>query len=385
MAEQQRQHAAQMQQQQEITQALLARLATQPTAPQMAGTRPAQQAQPEAAPTRTATSTNVQPTLGQSTAIQKKIEEHVSKYTQTLNQLNSAKASHAALSKLEISADPAVPLPQGTPKEAKALTAPEIRVHAAVKILHERQNSEAQRRLATHIRAAQIEFVKQMTGSKEATVQHLQEELPRIANHLETAVAEILADTLISEHVKQELQRTAAAKYAAEMNAATIKVETKRKADIAEKQRRAAELEKAKIQQLERDNSQTVGALIDQKIAAERERTRRGSMEIDEPRPDDQQLMEENADFEKRHTNKQNAKAAPAQKQGNGKASRQPLGPRGQNKANQQQQKQTQTKKKKGKDKGKDAKQKNSKPKGKGAKGKGKGKSKHAAGKGGRS
>ena len=66
-----------------------------------------------------------------------------------------------------------------------------------------------------------------------------------------------------------------------------------------------------------------MGALIDQKIAAER--ARRGSTQIDEEMVDEADLLIENAAFEKM----QQEKSKPWQ--GNGKASRAPLTARGQN------------------------------------------------------
>ena len=114
---------------------------------------------------------------------------------------------------------------------------------------------------------------------------------------LQNSIKDVLADTYISEPDKQALTEKALHDFGQQKSAEIIKIETRRKADATQKATRMKELEAAKLKQLESNNDLTVGALMDQKISAER--VRRGSEEIMVDAVDATKLVQENAAFQK--------------------------------------------------------------------------------------
>ena len=329
---------AQMAQQTQLIQALMAGQQRQPSGPVI--TTPVSTAKPTAA---------------ESAAIKEKVAVHVKAGTRQLNDYIHAVSAVQALRALELDADHTVPLPARVPKEALKIKAPQLQMRADLAETRVEELKSANAAVAGHIRAAQIAFVAQTIVIKEEEIKHLEAKRPQAVGELRADVTAILDGTLIEQADKERLLATAAASYEEQMRAVTIKIETRRKAADLDKKRKAELLEAERLKQLETDNSTTLGALMDSKIAANN--VRRGSEEITAGEIDQIKLMEENAAFEKEKDKLSKTKPK------NGKASRaQPLATRGQNNTT------------------------NGKGKGKQNAGsaKGKGKSKGAGGKGGR-
>eukprot|EP01052_Picozoa_sp_SAG31_P031755 SAG31_NODE_3402_length_4313_cov_7.421690_1_plen_414_part_00 len=338
------------------------------------------------------------PTLKQSKAIESCVEEHVQLHVRNINDLNATKAAIEALQKLTFDEDPKIPLPAGTPKEILSMKAPRLKLHKGMALdeTKSEQLAAAQTKVDTQLRATQLEMLKQMITCKNESIDFINGDREKIGDRLRNAVSELMRDTLITAADQLQLSREAAEKYAADTRAATVKIEAKRKAQLAEKARKAKELETEQFKQLERDNAISVGAFVEKKITAalalEQDRRRSATFDDNEnmdTEANPESLMRENTEFEKQHAA---AAKTQAKKPKNGKPPRAPLAAGRQNQQADSKKQQQQTKKQtKKKPAGKQKQQKQqpadpSKQNNKGnAKGKGKGKSKRGGGKGGRS
>eukprot|EP01051_Picozoa_sp_SAG22_P020988 SAG22_NODE_4450_length_1264_cov_1.130472_1_plen_304_part_00 len=282
LQEQQRQSAAMMQQQQQMLQIM------QQQQQQQMQQQPPPPPQNITAvdPVRRA----VQPTVAESAAIKKLISGAVKEYEKKLNDLNNNQASSNALGELNLDPDPDKPLPIGTPREVKAMRAPKLRFHDGLKETHAEQLKAADKAIAVHVRAGQAEMIRQMKLIKDATISYLKADMPEIEKRLGDAVTDTLQDTLIIAADQRQIIVAAQQSYGTQQRASTVKIETKRKADAAEKAEKARMLEEEKLKKLEQNNGTTVGALMDHKIAADR--ARRGSETIDTDDVDEEQLTE---------------------------------------------------------------------------------------------
>ena len=233
--------------------------------------------------------------LGESNAIKGFVTTAVKEVTVHLNKANAAKQAKATMETLTIDTDPTVPLPLDMPKVAQKVRAPMLTFPAEMG--KEEMLKELQTEIDKSVRQVQITFCAQLLKCKNEIVTFSLAQIEAAETKLQNSIKDVLADTYISEPDKQALTEKALHDFGQQKSAEIIKIETRRKADATQKATRMKELEAAKLKQLESNNDLTVGALMDQKISAER--VRRGSEEVMVDAVDATKLVQENAAFQK--------------------------------------------------------------------------------------
>ena len=233
--------------------------------------------------------------LGESNAIKGFVTTAVKEVTVHLNKANAAKQAKATMETLTIDTDPTVPLPLDMPKVAQKVRAPMLTFPAEMG--KEEMLKELQTEIDKSVRQVQITFCAHLLKCKNEIVTFSLAQIEAAETKLQNSIKDVLADTYISEPDKQALTEKALHDFGQQKSAEIIKIETRRKADATQKATRMKELEAAKLKQLESNNDLTVGALMDQKISAER--VRRGSEEIMVDAVDATKLVQENAAFQK--------------------------------------------------------------------------------------
>ena len=235
--------------------------------------------------------------LAESNSIKGLVAAAVKDTTAQLNKLNAARQAVLNLEGLEIAADPTTSLPTDTPNACKKLKAPELSLPADMAEQFAEQLASSTLEIEKHLRAMQIQYCRELLGIKRHIAVAAEHKITEGRDELRTEITSVLADTLIPPADQQLLLHTALDKFDEEKRAVVIKIETARKEAAKLKAQKAAALEEAQVKQLTEDNSVTVGALIDSKIAAERHR--RGSEDISVDDVDEHALMEENARFQR--------------------------------------------------------------------------------------
>eukprot|EP01050_Picozoa_sp_SAG11_P018711 SAG11_NODE_2873_length_2880_cov_9.311399_2_plen_411_part_00 len=213
--------------------------------------------------------------------------------------LTTAKRAHVAadhLQKLDLNTDPSISLPEGSPKDIRRIAAPKIKMPDGIE--DDKLLEETAIAIDTCTRATQIAYVAQLLRTKERTIEICHARLSAASDSLSTELDTMLADTALTAAYKQKLKAAALLKFGEERDAAVFEIETARIEAIRAAAEKARLLEEAKLLSLETDNSQTIGALVDAKIAAN-ELRRRGSDAIDLEEEDEMQLRIENAEAQK--------------------------------------------------------------------------------------
>eukprot|EP01050_Picozoa_sp_SAG11_P015139 SAG11_NODE_1933_length_4040_cov_12.707435_1_plen_335_part_00 len=230
-------------------------------------------------------------------AVKKLTDAAVTKVTSLLNRRNNAKAAHDKLCALEVASDPSVPLPVDCPKPMHQMQPAKLhmpagmtlgavaprapRAAAAAAQGEGEQQEEAapehmygddplekmNQMVHQHIRAAQVTYLQQLIAIKRSIVVDDSKAIEDLTVEVEDKVRACLADTCIPSADQRQILRAAGQVYADGRRDVVNKLETARKEAERERARKAQELEEEKLQQLQSDNSSTVGALIDYKLA----------------------------------------------------------------------------------------------------------------------
>eukprot|EP01050_Picozoa_sp_SAG11_P004230 SAG11_NODE_264_length_11522_cov_14.739210_2_plen_464_part_00 len=323
------------------------------------------------------------------------VDKAVTDVTALLNRMNNAKTALDKLCALRVSPDPSARLPIGCPKQLHKMQAAELPLPDGFTLgtvaegpgptlvaedLEEEPAAEAPPRhmygdeplkemnlmVQRHVRAAQIEFLTQLCAVKRSVVADDTRAIDATAADVEQKMRECLTDTCIPTEDSAAILRAAGQMFADRRSDVIAKIETRRKEEARLKALKAQELEDEKLQALQRDNSSTVAALIDQKLAAW-EAAEAGTVD-----PSDPKIIAENAEHQQRI-----AGALTSSKSSSSKNGSAPRGPRSRSQNKQQGKGKSQSKgKNPSKGKGKDQSNGQGKGQSKGQnKGKGKGKS----------